>query len=59
MAVADVTSERPYKKAWPVAEAVDEIKRCSGGHLDPQIVDAFLLKVPEMTEVQQQFVDMV
>ena len=61
--VADVfdalTSERPYKRAWSVAEAVDEITRCSGGHFDPQVVDAFLLKVPEMTAVQQQFVDVV
>ena len=29
----------------------------SGQHFDPQIVEAFLLKVSEMTEVQQQFVD--
>jgi putative two-component system response regulator len=60
--VADVfdalTSLRPYKRAWPVIEAVDEIKRCSGKHFDPQIVDAFLQKVPEMTAVQQQFVDL-
>ena len=59
--VADVfdalTSERPYKHAWPVAEAVGEIVRCRGGHFDPQIVDAFLLYIPELTTIHQQFVD--
>jgi hypothetical protein len=45
-AVADVydalTSERPYKRAWPSRDAIDEIKRLSGTHFDPQVVDAFL-----------------
>jgi len=62
VAIADVfdalTSERPYKKAWSVAEAVEEIVRCRESHFDPQLVDAFLLKVPELTVVQQQFIDL-
>jgi putative two-component system response regulator len=45
-AVADVfdslTHERPYKQAWPVFEAIHEIRRCRGTHFDPDIVDAFL-----------------
>ena len=61
VAIADVfdalTSERPYKKAWPVAEAIEEIARCRESHFDPQLVDGFLLKVPELTAVQQQLVD--
>jgi len=32
---------------------------CTGQHFDPQIVDAFLLKIPEMTAVQQQLADEV
>jgi putative two-component system response regulator len=44
--VADVfdalTSERPYKKAWSINEAVEEIKRQSGRQFDPCVVDAFL-----------------
>ena len=63
VSVADMfdalTSVRPYKKAWSVGEAVEEIGRCSGGHFDPQIVAAFMLKIPELTAVQQQFVDAV
>ena len=54
-----LTSVRPYKSAWSVGEAVEEIERCSGGHFDPQIVDAFMLKIPELTAVQHQFVDVV
>lgn len=46
LAVADVydalTSERPYKKAWPFEEARAEIERQSGRHFDPNIVRVFL-----------------
>jgi len=46
MAVADVydalVSERPYKKAFTHEEAVSIIKKDSGTHFDPKIVDAFL-----------------
>lgn len=33
---------RPYKDAMPHSEALEEIKRCSGTHFDPEIVDVFL-----------------
>lgn len=46
VAVADVfdalTSERPYKQAWPMSEALEEIKCQSGRQFDPRIVEAFL-----------------
>lgn len=45
VAVADVfdalTHERPYKHAWPVGAAVEEIRRLSGHQFDPQVVEAF------------------
>jgi putative two-component system response regulator len=45
VAVADVfdalCSVRPYKPAWPISEAYDEITRSSGSHFDPQCVAAF------------------
>ncbi|MEI6207786.1 MAG: response regulator [Desulfuromonadales bacterium] len=63
VAIADVfdalTSERPYKKAWPVSDAVNEIVRSSGKHFDPQIIDSFLLNIPELTSVLQQFAETV
>jgi len=46
LAVADVfdalTHARPYKNAWSVEDAVTEIKKQSGRHFDPDIVEAFL-----------------
>jgi putative two-component system response regulator len=45
-AVADafdaMTHARPYKEAFPVAQAVAEIERCSGSQFDPRIVKAFM-----------------
>ena len=45
-AVCDVydalTSDRPYKKAWPVAEAKTEITRQARTQFDPEVVQAFL-----------------
>jgi putative two-component system response regulator len=46
VAIADVfdalTHERPYKKAWPIAEAMAEIEHQSGKQFDPCVVAAFL-----------------
>lgn len=45
VALADVfdalTHRRPYKPAWPVDRAVEEIRRSRGTHFDPAVVDAF------------------
>ncbi|MDZ4132391.1 MAG: HD-GYP domain-containing protein, partial [Dethiobacteria bacterium] len=45
-AVIDVfdalTSDRPYRKAWSREEALEFIKKESGTHFDPQVVDLFL-----------------
>jgi len=44
-AICDVfdalTSERPYKSAWPVDEALSYIKEGSGHHFDPHLVLLF------------------
>jgi len=46
VAVADVfdalTHNRPYKEAWPIEQAVEEIRSQRGRQFDPQVVDAFL-----------------
>ena len=46
VAVADVfdalTQKRPYKAAWPVEEAVAEVRRQRGRQFDPDVVDAFV-----------------
>lgn len=50
-AVVDVfealTSSRPYREAWPVARALDELRAQSGRHFDPGVVRAFL-EVPAL-----------
>ncbi len=44
-AVVDVfdalTSDRPYRDAWPVSKAREFIKEGSGTHFDPKVVEAF------------------
>jgi putative two-component system response regulator len=46
VAVADVfdtlINERPYKPAWPLEDAVDEMRRQRGGWFAPHLIDAFL-----------------
>jgi putative two-component system response regulator len=46
VAVADVfdalTQQRPYKAAWPIADAIAEIDRQRNTQFDPGVVDAFL-----------------
>ena len=45
VALADVfdalTHSRPYKAAWPRAEALAEVRRLRGAQFDPDVVDAF------------------
>ena len=45
-ALADVfdalRSERPYKAAWSVPEALEEIQKESGQHFDPELVQVFV-----------------
>ncbi|HEX8552315.1 MAG TPA: HD domain-containing phosphohydrolase [Abditibacteriaceae bacterium] len=46
LAIVDVfdalTNERPYKKAWSVEQALEEIERNAGTQFDPAAVAAFL-----------------
>jgi putative two-component system response regulator len=46
VAIADVfdalTNERPYKRAWPIDEALAEIQAQSGRQFDPAVVEAFM-----------------
>jgi putative two-component system response regulator len=48
-ALADVfdalTHERPYKKAWPIDAALDEIARLKGRQFDPQLNDLFIVLI--------------
>ena len=61
VAVADVfdalTSERPYKKAWPLADARKFLEDGRGAHFDPMCVEAFLAGWDEALEIRQRFQD--
>jgi putative two-component system response regulator len=59
VAVADVfdalTSERPYKRAWEVADAVEFLKKGRGTHFDPACVDAFLRAWTDVEQVRSKY----
>lgn len=60
-AVADVfdalTSERPYKKAWPIEEAAGLLRKGRGAHFDPNLVDLFLDSMDEVLAIRDEFSD--
>jgi HD-GYP domain-containing protein (c-di-GMP phosphodiesterase class II) len=37
-----LTSDRPYRKAWPANEASDYIRQQSGKQFEPRVVDEFM-----------------
>jgi len=53
-ALADVfdalTHSRPYKVAWPVQAAMDEIARLKGRQFDPQLTDYFIVLVSKLRQ---------
>jgi putative two-component system response regulator len=63
VAVADVfdalTSERPYKSAWPLDRAIDFIQSGSGQHFDPQCVDAFFQHWDSVLVIRRQYQDLL
>jgi putative two-component system response regulator len=61
VAIADVfdalTTERPYKDAWPVEKAVDFLREQSGKHFDPKLVEAFIQILPEILKIRDQYAE--
>ena len=61
IAIADVfdalTSVRPYKHEWPVEEAVALLRRESGKHFDPQLVELFIEQLPAVLAIKQQYAE--
>jgi cyclic di-GMP phosphodiesterase len=59
VAIADVfdalTMKRPYKDAWSVEKAMEEIKNCSASHFDPDMVSAFLRIEKEIREIKEKW----
>ena len=57
--VADVfdalTTARPYKKAWPVEEAIAHLKEGAGHHFDPHLVPLFLAQLPDILAIRERW----
>ena len=45
-----MTTNRPYRAALPVADALAELERCSGSQFDPTVVEALLRTVAKYPE---------
>lgn len=62
IAIADVfdalTTERPYKKAWSVEDALSLIKDNSGSHFDPGLVPVFLDVLDEVLMIKTKYGEM-
>ncbi len=60
-AICDVfdalTSERPYKKAWSVEQAVAVLEEESGRHFEPAMVELFIANLPEILEIKESYLD--
>ncbi len=61
VAIADVfdalTSERPYKKAWPVEQAVQLLRDEAGKHFDPELVPLFIELLPQVLQIKEQWAE--
>lgn len=61
IAIVDVfdalTTARPYKKAWTVEDATDLIRRESGRHFDPELVERFIGILPQVLEIKQRWAE--
>src|SRR5690606_33837693 len=61
VAIADVfdalTSQRPYKPAWSINDAIAFIRKESGKHFDPQVVTAFLDNLPQILQIRDRWAD--
>lgn len=62
VAIADVfdalTTNRPYKHAWPLSEAREFIHNGSGTHFDPHLVAHFESVIAEITAIYAEFSDL-
>jgi HD-GYP domain-containing protein (c-di-GMP phosphodiesterase class II) len=47
-------SERPYKSAWTLESAIEEIKADSGSHFDPELADVFVSIFPELVSIVEE-----
>ena len=60
-AICDVfdalTSERPYKQAWNIEDALAFINEGSGAHFDPKLVVLFNQVLPQILNIRDEYSD--
>jgi putative two-component system response regulator len=60
-AIADVfdaiTSDRVYRKAYPLTEAVEILRAQRGRQFDPNLLDIFMLHLHEVLLIKQESYD--
>lgn len=63
VAIADVfdalTSERPYKKAWTIDNAISLIEEQAGKHFDPELVPIFISQLDEVLLIKNRWQDSI
>jgi HD-GYP domain-containing protein (c-di-GMP phosphodiesterase class II) len=42
-----MTSDRVYRKAMSLPDAIGELRRCSGTQFDPQVIDSLVAVIAE------------
>jgi HD-GYP domain-containing protein (c-di-GMP phosphodiesterase class II) len=45
-----MTTDRPYRPARPVPEAIEELRTCSGSQFDPVVVEALIEVIGQLPE---------
>lgn len=63
VAVADVfdalSSERPYKKAFPIQKCLNILVEGRGKHFDPRVLDAFFARKDEAIAIRAEYADCI
>ncbi len=61
VAIADVfdalSSERPYKSAWPEEKVLALLREEAGKQFDPNLIEPFCKCLPKIRQIQQQYAD--
>ena len=50
-----LTSERPFKPAWPVENATTYVREQAGKHFDPRLAQLFLDLLPEILKIRAEY----
>ncbi len=61
VAIADVfdalASERPYKKAWSIERTQEYMRKQSGRHFDPELIELFFQIMPDILAIRSKHLD--